>query len=737
MRRKSVPQPLIARYPAGSVRVEHGGTRRIEGNIVNETADNRIGRSVYEHAARMRPQRRAELVDHVLSPDGIKWLRDGRFAWRTTDGGAPSCVLVDPESRSREAISEKMYEDFIGWFPPADRASVSPDGAYALVVRDDDLWLRNVSTGAETRLTDDGEPDAVYGTDAQAGTGNTSSTYARPVIVRWSPDSRFALTQRTIVRGVRRVPLLESSPADGGDPRVETYIDSYPGDEHVPTAELYIVDTVNERIVKVDVPPMVATHSSPLLRHDLWWDPSGTTAFMLHSSRDWLTLTLYAVDPVSGAAVKMLQEWDEVRVRPSQQFHQRPNVHVLTDDNGTAREIVWYSQRDGWGHLYLYYARSGDLIRQVTSGDRGVEEIVRVDPESRRMWLSVSGLVPEDPYRLSLCVVDLDDGNLQPLDHDGLDHRQLVPPTSAGRLGYIDWASTVSDPPVVTFRAWSGEVLIELERADIGRLEATGWQRPQRFRAMGADGVTAIYGTLFLPPDFDPDRRYPVVDHVYPGPQEHRCQAHFGPDDAEPLAALGMVAVTIDGRGTPGRSREFHNASWRNLGAASGIEDHVAALRELARTRPWLDFSRVGVVGHSAGGFAVTRAMELFPEFYRVGVAQSGRHEGRLVMAMILEAYDGPPDAAAYARASAVEPAGEITGKLLLIHGEMDRGVPLAHSLRVVDRMIEANRDVDLLVIPGDDHMYSKRLHYVERRTWDYLVRHLRRQEPPHAFLIT
>jgi len=703
---------------------------------VDETTVRPMERDIYERAARLRPQRRAELVDHLLPPEAITWLADGRFAWRTTDNGAPSYVLADPWARARMPISAETFEGLSGWTPPQDRSRCSPDGAFELIARDDDLWLREVATAEETRLTDDGEPEAVYGIDAQAGTGNTGSGDARPLIVIWSPDGRFALTQRSIVHGVRRVPMLESAPEGGGFPRVETYIDSYPGDEHVPLAQLHIVDTVAKRIVKADMPPLVQTHSSPLRRHDLWWDPSAKCAFVLHSSRDWLMLTLHVVDPVTGASKVLLREQDEVRVRPSQQFHQRPNVRVLADD-GTPREIVWYSQRDGWGHLYLHDASSGELVRQLTLGECGVEEIVHIDPGARRLWLLVSGLVDEDPYRLTTCTVDLDTGGLCPLDEDGRDHRVVVPPTPARGLGFLDWASTAGEPPVVTFRSWGGEVLLELERADVTRLEETGWQRPQRFSAMAADGTTPVYGTLYLPSDFDPDQRYPVVDHVYPGPQRYRSQPNFEADDAEPLAALGIVAVTIDGRGTPGRSRDFHNASWRNVGAAGGIEDHVAALREIAQTRPWLDLSRVGVVGHSAGGFAVTRAMELFPEFYRVGVAQSGRHDGRMVMAMILEAYDGPPDAEAYARASAVEPAGEITGKLLLIHGEMDRGVPVAHSLRVVDRMIEANRDVDLLIIPGDDHIYSKRLHYVERRTWDYLVRHLLYQEPPREFVIT
>lgn len=699
------------------------------------TTGQQLPHTIYERAAQVRPQRRAALIDHAVSPAAIVWLADGRCAYTTTHAGTPLHVLVDPAAGTRTDIDAQTFAALERWQPPVTRRATAPNGAFELVPRDHDLWLRHIATGAETRLTHDGEPEAVYGVDAQAGTGNTNSSDARPVIVRWSPDGRYALTQRTLVHGVKRTLLIDSAPADGGEPRLERYIQAFPGDAHVPLGELLIVDTATQRLYPADIPPLVQTHSPPLVRHDVWWDDASATIYVLHSSRDWLTLTLYAIDPASGAARELLREEDTTRVRPSQQFHQLPNVRILTDASGAASEIVWYSLRDGWGHLYLYQAATGELIRQLTIGECGVEEILHVDPATRRLWCAVSGLVAADPYRRTICVIDLDAGGLAPLNDDGLDHRTLVPPAAA-EVGYLDWASTVDTPPLLTYRSWRGDLLLTLEQADLSRLEATGWQRPQRVSALAADGVTPIYGTLFLPPDFDPTQRYPVVDQVYPGPQVHRAEPFFQPDDAEPLAALGLIGVTLDGRGTPGRSRAFHNASWRNVGAAGGIEDHVAALRELAQTRPWLDISRVGVVGHSAGGFAVTRAMALFPEFFTVGVAQSGRHEGRLVMAMILEAYDGPPDVAAYARASAVESAGDITGRLLLIHGEMDRGVPLAHALRVVDRMLTAGRDVDLVVLPGDDHVYSKHLHYVERRTWDHLVRHLLQQEPPAGFRI-
>ncbi|MCO5223180.1 MAG: prolyl oligopeptidase family serine peptidase, partial [Thermomicrobiales bacterium] len=286
------------------------------------------------------------------------------------------------------------------------------------------------------------------------------------------------------------------------------------------------------------------------------------------------------------------------------------------------------------------------------------------------------------------------------------------------------------------FLDWDGNELGCLPEMNLEPLRALGWRPPERFSAIATDGKMEIYGTIYFPPDFDPSCSYPIIDHLYPGPQVNRSQPFFDADEIEPMAALGLIGVTIDGRGTPGRSRIFHEHVYRNLGGASGIEDHVAAIHQLAETRPWMDTSRVAVVGHSAGGFATTRAMELFPDFYSVGVSQCGRHDGRLVFAMVLEAYDDPEDPESWLRASAIEEAGKITGKLLLIHGETDRDITLHNTMRLIDKLIEANRDFDLLVVPGDDHVFSRRRHYVERRTWDHLVRHLLDLEPPAGFEI-
>ena len=413
-------------------------------------------------------------------------------------------------------------------------------------------------------------------------------------------------------------------------------------------------------------------------------------------------------------------------MEPNQWMTEPPIVRVLTD------EVLWYSQRDGWGHLYWYDLRTGELLGQVTSGQWAVRQILHVDEAERVVYFAVSGLVDEDPYRRTVCRVGLDGSGFAKVTDDELDHIVTMPDTMEY---FIDSASTVDTPPVTTVRDWSGRVLVELERADITKLTATGWTPPERFRVKAADGVTDIYGVLYRPRGFEPRQRYPVVDTVYPGPNVTRVDPCFDPGgmglDAEPIAALGFVVVAMDGRGTPGRSKAFHDASYGHLADAGCLADHVAALHQLAQTRPWMDLERVGAFGHSGGGFATVRAMLDFPEMYKAGVALSGTHDARYFNPGFVEAYDGADNPEAWARASNVDLADRLAGKLLLIHGEMDDQVHPDHTLRLADRLIAANKDFELLIVPGAEHTFIDCLAYVRKRCWDFLVRELMGTQPP------
>ncbi|MFE9933988.1 DPP IV N-terminal domain-containing protein [Streptomyces sp. NPDC005533] len=725
-----------------------------------------------------RPARPGELV--VGDKVRPQWIDGGaRFHYAVDNGVGKRFVLVDPEAGTREpafdharladalavasgqqvdpealpfmgiepvgnaveffALGEYWRCDLDGYVceravftPPGSPLEVpSPDGKFAVSGRGHDLWARSLTDGREWALTTDGEADHPYGTGPDC---TANATLLRkiglphlPPAVAWSPDSTRVLTHRTDERAVRRTHLVEARPADGGAPVVHTQRYAYAGDEHMPLAELVVLDVAAGTVVPAQAEPLLMPQLSPVTAKWAWWAPDGSAVYYLDRPRDLRTLTLHRLDPATGEVTTVLSESGDTRVEPNQYGFEPPIVRVLAD------EVLWYSQRDGWGHLYRYDLRTGALLGRVTSGPWAVRQILRVDEAERVVYFTASGLVDEDPYRRTVCRAALDGSGFAKVTDDGLDHVVTLP--ADGRRYFIDSASTVDTPPVTSVRDWDGRVLVELERADITKLTATGWTAPERFRVKAADGETDIYGVLYRPRGFDPARQYPVVDNVYPGPQVNRVAPGFDPGgmglDAEPLAALGFVVVALDGRGTPGRGKAFHDASYGRLGDAGCLADHTAALRQLAATRPWMDLDRVGVFGHSGGGFAAARAMLDFPNVYKAGVALSGSHDAPTFNLGFVETYDGADDPGAWARTSNVDLADRLAGRLLLVHGEMDDQVHPDQTLRLADRLVAADKDFELLIVPGAEHTLLDHLAYVRKRSWDFLVRELMGIQPP------
>lgn len=615
--------------------------------------------------------------------------------------------------------------------PPGNPLEVpSPDQKLAVSRRGPDLSARSLPDGREWALTTDGEADYQYGSSPQAlGNGTMLRKFGMPHLppaVAWSPDSTKVLTHQTDERRVRQTHLIEARPADGGSPRTHTQRYAYTGDENVPTAELVVLDVAAGTMVRAQTEPLLTPMMSPVMGKWAWWADDGAAVYFLSQPRDRRTLSLRRMDPTTGAVTTVVSETGPTRVEPNQWMYDPPIVRVLAD------EVLWYSQRDGWGHLYRYDLDTGELLGQVTSGPWAVREILSVDEAERTVHFVASGLVNADPYRRTVCRVGLDGIGFGRVTDDDLDHVVTLPDNP----GYfLDSASTVDTPPVTTVRDWSGRTLVELERADVARLSATGWTPPERFCVKAADGETDIFGVLYRPRGFDPAQPYPVVDTLYPGPQANRVAPSFDPGgmglDAEPLAALGFVVVAIDGRGTPGRSKAFHDASYGHLADAGGLADHVAALQQLAEARPWMDLDRVAAFGHSGGGYAAVRAMLDHPDMYAVGVALSGPHDPHSFSLDFVEAYDGADNPEAWARTSNVDAADRLAGKLLVVHGEMDDRVHPDHTLRLADRLIAADKDFELLIVPGAEHMYIDCLAYVRKRCWDFLVRELMGTPPP------
>lgn len=757
-----------------------GSKKLFEGEMSNRQA---LTSADYERAEKLIPANRARLV-----PGGSvkpRWIEGGARFWYYREGAdSDQFQLVDPAAGTRapafdhrrlaEALAgaSEQHVDHTalpfrsiefargavefdafgarwccslsnyacikleGHQRPNPMEVRSPDGKSSVFLDGHDLWLRTLATGEARRLTDDGTAERPYASPPDC---LSFAVLARkfglphlPPIVAWSPDSARLLTHRTDQRDIRTTHLVEAAPADGGPPKLHTYRYAYPGDAAFPKAEPVVFDIAGGGKLMAEGPPIPMPVASPLTFGRMWWSHDSRLVYFLEQDRTHTAIRLKRFDPVTGDVVVLIEERGEPLVDVGQFEGGKPIVAVI--DGG--QRVIWYSQRDGWGHLYLYDLATGEPPLQLTRGESAAQQILRIDEATRRVYFLASGLVGQDVYRRQVCRVGLDGRDFERLGEDDLDHQVNIPPNQDY---YVDTASAVDAPPVITVRDWAGKVLAPLEVADVSRLLSLGWRMPERFCVKAADGETDIYGVLYLPPDLNQSRRYPVLDHVYPGPQTNRVKPSFGEAiplyDAESLASLGFVVVAVDGRGTPGRSRAFHEASLGHLDKAGFLEDHVAALRQLAETRPWMDLDRVGVFGTSGGGFATVRAMCDYPEFYKVGVSICGNHEQRFYQLSWGETYLGPPDNnEGYVRASNVAIADRLEGKLLLIHGEMDDNVYPQLTLRLVDRLIAANKDFDLLIIPGAEHLFVGYLPYLFRKKWDYFVRNLLGAEPPGGY---
>lgn len=604
---------------------------------------------------------------------------------------------------------------------------ISPDRSWVAFQRDGNVWVRSLDGAEEFALTDDAEPHFDYG-------GLPEATGARqlmrmlglppPFIVSWSPDSTRILVHRIDQRDVGELVLVESSPANGGRPVEHRTRYAMPGEQKQATMSWTVLNVCGRSVVRQQSQPTVITHPTAIV-YAWWTGKDGHSVHFLHQSRDARTLELRHLDPDTGAITTLISETGETRVDPTPQLGEPPMARVL--DSG---EILWWSQRDGWGHLYLYSADGRDAT-QITAGGWLVRNVLWVDEERRQVWFVSGGHVDHDPYLRQICRIGLDGHDFTRLTDDELDHDAISPPEG----GYVmDRASTSRRPPRSSVLDGDGHVLVELESPSTAALEALGWSPPERFRTTAADGRTPIYGLLWKPHNFDPRCSYPIIEHTYPGPQIYRAGPSFdAPHKGEPeaFAALGFAVVAVDGRGTAGRSKAFHDHSYGDLGNAGALDDHVAAIRELGHRYSWLDTSRVGITGQSAGAFAAARALLLHPEFYSVAVAVSGNHDNAVNLAMWAEHYHGDTSDEGKRAVSNPALASELRGRLLLIHGELDDNAHIYQTMRLVDALIKADKDFDMIVIPGTEHALIGRMHYSFRRTWDYFVRHLHGTEPP------
>ncbi|MBL8962244.1 MAG: DPP IV N-terminal domain-containing protein, partial [Gemmatimonadetes bacterium] len=495
----------------------------------------------------------------------------------------------------------------------------SPDGKWAAFSRNENLWVRNVATGQESQLSTDGEAYWGYGVVPEGCCQEITNRRAKrkvwPVL-RWSPDSRRIATHRYDERRVESLHLWETVP--GGRPKLHSYKYALPGDSIIPTWDVYVFDVEGRKGTKLDIPPIpgMFTSADSAFR-DVQWTRDGASLFVAARSRDFKKYDLYQADPTTGKARLVFTEAGKT-YRELHQFNGTPNWRPLK--NG--RELLWWSERDGWGHLYRIDATTGQVLNQVTNGAWLVLDLLGVDEATGTIHFTGVGRESGiDPYYRTLYKVGLDGSALTRLSTENADHQVWASPS--GRF-FLDMYSRRDQAPTTVVRAPDGRALQTVETGDISRLVASGWKAPTAFSAKGRDGITDVHGYLYFPTDFDSTRTYPVVDYIYPGPQigavASRSFMTSAPGSPQALAELGFIVFTVDAFGSPLRSKAFHDAYYGNM-TDNGIPDHISALRELAVRHRQMDLGRVGIYGHSGGGFSGTDAILRYPDFYKVAVS--------------------------------------------------------------------------------------------------------------------
>ncbi len=534
--------------------------------------------------------------------------------------------------------------------------------------------------------------------------------------IAWAPDSSAFVATCAAEVAKRTVTIVESAPKNELQPQLKEITYVKPGDPlPKPLPVLFRLGEMGAECIEVDneLFPNPFTESYSL---DIEWAPDSSEFYFDYNQRGHQLYRILAVNASDGKVRTVVEETSPTFI----DYAQKTWRHWLPESG----ELLWMSERDGWCHLWLYEIATGQVKHQVTHGSWPVRDVLHVDAERREIWFMASGLRPEEsPYHRHLCRVNFDGSSFQQLTAGDGDHRIQFSPT---REYFVDRWSRVDQPPVHELRrSRTGELVCVLEQADASELMSAGWSLPERFVAKGRDGQTDIHGFLIKPSHFDPSRKYPVVEEIYAGPHSAAVPKEFGMLNRQhAMAELGFIVVQIDGMGTNHRGKAFHDACWKNLKDA-GFPDRIAWIKAAAAERPWMDLSRVGIYGGSAGGQNALRALLDHHDFYHVAVADCGCHDNRMDKIWWNEQWMGWPVDESYARSSNRDDAHKLQGKLLLLVGELDTNVDPASTTQVVGALQKAGKAFDFMPIMGTGHG-SAETPYGSRLRMEFLVRHLK-----------
>lgn len=605
---------------------------------------------------------------------------------------------------------------------------VSPDGKRAAFIKDYNLWVRDIASGTQTQLTTDGIKDFGYATD------NAGWTHSDNAILQWSPDSKKIATFKQDQRKVGDMYLVTTNV---GTPTLKAWKYPLPGDKEIAMISRCIIEVDNPKVIMLKVAPDAhrATLSDDISSSgtfdDVNWSADGTELAFVSTSRDH---KIEKVRIANAATGNVREVFEEVAPTQFESGWGSINWRFLPKTN----EIIWFSERDNWGHLYLYDAATGKVKNTITKGNFVVTRVLKVDEKKRVIYFLAGGREPGNPYFSHLYKVGFDGKKITLLTPEDGNHQISFSPSE--NL-FVDSYSKPDVAPVTVLRNLDGKLIATVEKTDVSRLAATGWKAPTPVTVKAHDGTTDLYGLMFTPTKMEAGKKYPIINYIYPGPQggsvgSWSFAASRG--DHQALAELGFVVVMIEGTSNPLRSKSYHDMNYGNM-ADNTLTDQMAGMKQLAEKYPYIDINKVGIWGHSGGGFATAAAMFRYPDFFKVGISESGNHDNRNYEDDWGERYIGLLTADASGKSNYEDQANQnyaknLKGKLMLAHGMMDDNVPPYNTLLVVEALEKANKDYDLVIFPNSPHGYGPYSPYMMRRRWDYFVKNLMGAEPPKEY---
>ena len=668
-----------------------------------------------------------------------KWDKEDFLFYKVKKENKIKSFKIDLKSHKKISLNKQEY--FNNFEPKTNRDEfLSPNGNLVAFINNYNLWIRDLKTNKKTQLTFDGKEDYGYATN------NAGWIKSEGPVLKWSPKSDKIATFRQDARGVGEMYLTTTNV---GHPKLQSWKYALPGDEKIFEIERLIIDLKNNNIVRLNMEndfqrstttDHIAGRDGELL--DTQWNEDGSKLAFISSSRDHKMANLKIANTKTGQVSSVFKETVDTYYESGLGSE---NWKVLFDSD----EFIWYSEKDNWGHLYLYDLKTKQLKNRITKGNWLVRKLLHIDENKRELFFTAGGREKGNPYHVYLYKINFDGSGLKCLTPEKGTH--IINPSPNWNY-FVTTYSTTKNPPTSILKDKNGKTLLQLSTSNIDELQSNGWQEPIEFNVKARDDKTDLYGLLYLPSYYKSDKKYPVLNYIYPGPQSGSVGNYsfmIARRDFQALAELGFVVVAVDAMGTPGRSKSFHDAYYGNMGD-NGLPDNIKTIQQLSKKYTAMDISKVGIWGHSGGGFASTGALLRYPEFYDVAVSSSGNHDNRnyeadwgekwhgLMNQIDLSSNDNDSEHD-FKKTNYDSQANQLLvenlkGKLLIAHGMLDDNVPPSNTMLVVEELIKANKDFDLILFPNKRHGYGDMSNYMMRRKWDFFVKHLKGIEPPKNF---